>query len=81
MPRPRQWDHCDEIARLIGQGRSIKHTADALDLSRGIVVNRLASMRSRLADVSGDLEWLSASRRTHVEVARAWLELGPIEGA
>ncbi len=75
MPRPRLWDHSDEIAQLIGQGRSIRYTAEALELSRGVVVNRLGSMRARLAEATGELEWLSAERRTHVQVALAWLEL------
>lgn len=75
MPRPRQWDHCDEIAELIGEGRSIRYTADALGLSRGVVVNRLGSMRSRLAEATAELEWLSADRRTHVQVALGWLDL------
>lgn len=80
MPRPRHWDRCDEIAQLIGQGRSIQHTADALSVSRGVVVNRMGSMRARLAEVTGEPAWLSPELRTHVQTAQAWLDLAPGPG-
>lgn len=77
VPRPRLLDHCDQIAALLAQGYTVAMIVDQLGLTRGVIANRLASMRTALAEQTGETAWLTRKLRTNVQVGQAW---GQLEG-
>ena len=70
MPRPRAEDYLDEIAAGLAEGWSYSRIAEQLGVSRGVVQNRVNTLRHRLLEETGEARWVTDA--TTVQVGREW---------